>query len=249
VGGGVNGDIRVVDIIGLAAGWQAADYFAETVEIFLTMNLSALTTIYQQMNTAISGGYGDTAAGPLIIPSGPAAGTYFGTEIDPGPPPEYDPTALDEAMSALINAAQSEILNLQSLYPEQTSELNTLWTAMAVQVAGEDTLQAIINLNYADLTANDKNSIYGFIYSLPGYGPQTEEGGVAWFLENMANLASLGGQAVIACLREGRNQVALNNSGIFTNTAIPSDPVPPPPSAELLPSDYTEAEAENLVVK
>jgi hypothetical protein len=50
-------------------------------------------------------------------------------------------------------------------------------------------------------------------------------------------------------LREGRNQVALNNSGIFTNTAIPSDPVPPPPSAELLPSDYTEAEAENLVVK
>jgi hypothetical protein len=249
VGGGVNGDIRVVDIIGLAAGWQAADYFAETVEIFSTMDLSALTTIYQQMNTAISGGYGDTAAGPLIIPSGPAAGTYFGTEIDPGPPPEYDPTALDEAMSALINAAQSEILNLQSLYPEQTLELNTLWTAMAVQVTGEDTLQAIINLNYADLTANDKNSIYGFIYSLPGYGPQTEEGGVAWFLENMANLASLGGQAVIACLREGRNQVALNNSGIFTNTAIPSDPVPPPPSAELLPSDYTEAEAENLVVR
>jgi hypothetical protein len=249
VGGGANGDIRVVDIIGLAAGWQAADYFAETVEIFSTMDLSALTTIYQQMNTAISGGYGDTSAGPLIIPSGPAAGTYFGTEIDPGPPPEYDPTALDEAMSALINAAQSEILNLQSLYPEQTSELNTLWTAMAVQVNSEDTLQAIINLNYADLTANDKNSIYGFIYSLPGYGPQTEEGGVAWFLENMANLASLGGQAVIACLREGRNQVALNNSGIFTNTAIPSDPVPPPPSAELLPSDYTEAEAENLVVK
>lgn len=249
VGGGVNGDIRIVDIIGLAAGWQATDSFSRTVEIFSTMNLSALTTIYQQMNSALNGDYGDTLAGPLTIPSGPAAGIYYGTEIDPGPPPEYDPTAVQEAVAALVSAAQAEIISLQNTYPTQTDELNTLWSDMAEQVDREDLLQALIKLNYADLTPNDKNSIYGFIYSLPNYGTQTQVGGVAWFLENMSDLTILGGQAVIGCLREGRNQVALNNSGIFTNTAIPSDPVPPPAQAELLPSVYSEAEAENLIVK
>lgn len=252
VGGGANGDVRIVDIIGLAAGWQATDAFTRTVEIFATMNLSTLTLIYQQMATALSGGYGDLDAGPIVIPSGPAAGTYVGTEVpNPDPPPAFinDPTAIQNAMAALISAAQAEMVNLQSLYPEQTTELNSLWTAMAAQVVNEDSLQALIKLNYADLTANDKNSIYGFIYSLPSYGVQTEVGGVAWFLEAMANLASLGGEAIIGCLREGRNQEALGNGGIYTNTKIPSDPVPPPPEAQLLPSTYSEAQAADLVIK
>jgi len=250
VGGGVNGDIRLVDVIGLAAGYQAADSFIRTVEIFSTMDLTALTTIYQQMNSALDGDYGDTEAGPLTIPSGPAAGTYYGVDISTPPdPPVYDPTAADEAIAALISAAQAEILSLQSTYPDQTAELNSLWTAMAEQVTNEDTLQTVVNLNFADLTANDRNSIYGFIYSLPDYGTQTQEGGVAWFLENMSDLTILGGQAVVGCLREGRNAVALNNSGIFTNTKIPSDPNPPPAQAELIPSTYSETEAADLVIK
>lgn len=249
VGGGPNGDIRVVDIIGLAAGWNAANAFTQTVSIFATMDLTALTVIYQRMNTALSGGYGPTDSGPIVIPAGAGAGTYVGTEVDPGPPPEYDPTAISLAMSALTSAAQTEISNLQNLYPTQTAQLNTLWVDMAQQVITEDNLQALIKLNYSDLTANDKNSIYGFIYNLSTYGTQTEVGGVAWFLENMANLAILGGEAIVACLRQGRNEVALGNSGLYTNTRIPGDPVPPPAQAELLPSTYTESQAQNLVTK
>lgn len=248
-GGGVNGDIRVVDIIGLAAGWNATDTFLRTVQIFATMNLSTLTSIYQRMNTALTGGYGPTDSGPIVIPAGPGAGTYNGVEIDPGPPPVYNPTAISLAMAALVSAAQAEIINLQATYPAQTTELNTLWTAMAAQVVNEDTLQALIKLNYADLTANDKNSIYGFIYNLPGYGIQTEQGGVAWFLESMADLTTLGGEAIVGCLREGRNQVALGAGGLYTNSRIPSEPVPPPPRAELLPSVYSETEAINRVIK
>lgn len=252
VGGGANGDIRVVDIIGLAAGWVATDAFLRTVEIFATMNLTALTTIYQQMVNALNGTYGLLDSGPIVIPSGPAAGTYVGTEIPPVPPattPTYNPTAISLAMAALKSAAQAEIANLQATYPTQTTELNTLWTSMAEQVANEDSLQALIKLNYADLTANDKNSIYGFVYSLPSYGVDTVEGGVAWFLEAMANLATQGGEAIIGCLREGRNQVALGNGGLYTNTKIPSDPNPPPPQANLLPSTYSETQAINSVVK
>jgi hypothetical protein len=255
VGGGVNGDIRVVDVIGLAAGWIATDAFVQTVEIFNTMDLSTLTLIYDTMANALDGSYGPTDSGPLIIPGGrPCAGTYIGTYVppDPTPPPTpgyYDPTAISLAMSCLTGAANTEINNLELVYPEQTTELNQLWDNMAQQVVREQTLQPIVNLNYGDLVANDRTSIYSLIYSLPTYGTETEEGGTAWFLESMSDLTILGGQAVVATLREGRNQVALNSSGIFTNTQIPGDPIPPPASAELLPSVYTENEAEILVVK
>lgn len=257
VGGGTNGDIRPVDIIGLAAGWEAPSAFLQTVEIFATMDLSDLTEIYQTMAGVLDGTY-NSGSDPdgyaiITIPSGlPGAGTYNPvTAPNPSPPPANIEvlSAAEQAMTVLIGDAQTEIANLQAIYPAQTSELNTLWTDMADQVATEDSLQALIKLNYADLTANDSNTIYGFIYSLPSYGLETEEGGTAWFLEAMADLTTQGGEAIVACLREGRNQTALGNAGIFTNTKIPSEPVPPPPEAELLPSVYSEDQAINLVVK
>lgn len=254
-GGGPNGDIRVADVIGLAGGWIATDAYLRTVEIFATMDLSTLTLIYDTMVKALDGTYGPPDSGPLTIPSGrPCAGTYTGTFVppDPGPPPVpgyYDPTAVSLAMACLTGAANTEINNLELAYPAQTTELNDLWDSMAEQVVRENNLQALINLNYADLTANDRNSIYGFVYNLPSYGTETEQGGTAWLVETMADLTTLGGEAIIASLREGRNQVALNSSGIYTNTRIPSEPVPPPPEAELLPSVYTEIEAQNLIIK
>jgi hypothetical protein len=248
-GTGVNGTVRVVDIIGLAGGWIATPNFTKTVEIFGTMNLTALTTIYQQMVSVLSGDFGPADSGPIVIPSGPAAGTYLGVEIDPGPPPEYDPTAASLAMASLISAALAEIAILQATYPAETTELNVLWTEMAQQVAREQDFQSQIGVNFSDLTANDRVSIYGFVYNLPSYGTETEEGGTAWLLETMANLSVLGGEAVVGCLREGRNEVALNNSGIYTNTRVPGDANPPEPQAELLPSVYSEDEAINLVVK
>jgi len=251
VGGGTNGDIRVVDVIGLAGGWVATDAYLKTVEIFATMNLTTLTLIYDTMANALDGSYGPVDSGPLIIPGGrPCAGTYVGTDIAvPPDPPEWDPTAVSLAITCLTGAALAEIGNLQGTYPTQTAELNTLWTSMAQQVVRERTLQALINLDYADLTANDRNSIYGFIYNLPVYGTETDEGGVAWLIETMADLSTLSGEAVVASLREGRNQVALNSTGIYTNTRGPGDANPPPPQAELLPSVYSEGEAINLVVK
>jgi hypothetical protein len=248
--------VRLVDIIGLAGGWIATPNFIETVSLYGTMDLTALTTIYQQMVSAMTGVFGPVDSGPLVIPTGPAAGTYLGVEVpptppvpDPPPPPVYNPTAEDLAMSALRSAALAEIAALQSSYPEQTTELNALWDQMAEQVVREKYFQDLIGVDFDDLNIDNRVSIYGFIYSLPGYGPDTSEGGVAWLLETMAQIPGLGGEAVIGCLREGRNEVALGNSGIYTNTRVPGEANPPEPQAELLPAVYSEDEAINLVVK
>jgi hypothetical protein len=258
VGKGVNGNIQLVDILGLAGGWIAIPNFLKTIEIFGTMDLSTLTLIYQTMAGVLDGTY-NSGADPdgyaiITIPSGlPGAGTYTPiTAPNPGTPPPVNilvTSAATQAMAVLIGSAQAEIANLQATYPEQTTELNMLWTEMAEQVDFEQTLQTLIPIPWADLTANDRNSIYGLVYGLPDYGIDNREGGVSWLLEKMAAIGTLGGEAIIGCLREGRNQVALNNAGIYTNSKVPGEPIPPPPEAELLPSVYTESEAQNLVVK
>jgi hypothetical protein len=259
VGKGANGNVQLVDILGLAGGWIAVPNFLKTVEIFNTMNLSTLTLIYQTMTGVLNGTY-NSGVDPdgyaiVTIPLGlPGAGTYNPvTAPNPGIPPPVNilvTSAANVAMStALIPAALVEIANLQATYPAQCAELNSLWTEMAEQVDLEQTLQAEIKLVWADLTPNDRTSIFSLIYSLPEYGLQNQEGGAGWLLEKMANLSTLSGESIIGAMREGRNQAILNNVGIVTNSRIPGEPIPPPPEAELLPSVYTEAEAQILVAK
>jgi hypothetical protein len=250
IGSGRNGDIQVVDILGLAAGWQAKETYEQIVEIFSTMDLSYLTLIYQTMTNCLDGSYGSTVAGPITIPGGlPGAGSYSGTETDPGPPPIYNPTAIQVVMPVLKSAATVEINNLIATYPAQTTQLNQLTAALCQQVISERSLQNVIKLDYSTLTPNDRSVLYGFIYSLSTYGLETEVGGMSWFLENMADLTTLGGEAIVACLREGRNELALAQSGVTASNKIPSEPIPPPPTAPLIPSTYTENEAKNLIIK
>lgn len=248
---GTNTNVRVVDVVGLAAGWQATELYAEAVEILSTMNLSYLTLIYQTMANSLNGIYGDTSAGPLTIPAGlPAAGTYTGTDVSvPPDPPSYNPTSISLAMTALKSAAITEINNLIALYPTQTTQLNNISNQLSQQIITERQLQTLVNLDYSTLTSNDRNSIYGFIYSLPNYGLDTAEGGMSWFLETMANLTVLPGEAIVASLREGRNEFALGISGLTSFNRVPSAPNPPPPEATLIPSTYSENEAKNLVIK
>lgn len=252
-GSGPNGQIRIVDVLGVASGWTITDAFIQTVEIFSTMDLSYLTLIYQTIAKAGEGDYGDPELGPLTIPSGlPGAGTYYGTtEPNPDPPPPdiVTETAFAAAMAVIYPLIEPAIDDLITTYPDQTTELNTLWDGMCEQIINENEFQAQIKLVWADFTANDRNSIYGFIFNLPNYGLQTEVGGMFQFLENIADLTTQGGQAIVGCLRDGQNKVVLGNAGIYTNANIPADPIPPPPEAQLLPGTYSSAEADSLVIK
>lgn len=263
-GGGPNGTIRIVDIIGSAGGWPATDVLTQTLEIFATMDLIYLTLVYQTMKEVMDGTYGDPIIGPVIIPSGlPGAGDYYATSSatpNPTPPPAFlvECSAADNAMTGLdgdtpstgpglIPVANTTITNLVATYPEQTIKLNTLWNSMAVQVQTEQNLQPKAQLNFANLTASDIGPIYGFIFNLSAYGLDTQSGGMAQFVELIADTTTQGGQAIVACLRQGRNQAVLNSAGINTNSNIPADPATPPPPAKLIPSTYTDAEAAALL--
>jgi len=234
-GTGVNNTILIMDILGTAAGYNLTESLVNTVELFSNMNLSTLTGIYTTMQAVVDGTYGDPVAGPVVIPSGPYAGTYANANA--------------VFSSTLVPAAQSEITALSSTYAAQVTELNTDWTTMAQQSNREISLQASAGLDFANLTANQQSSIYGFIYSLPGYALNTEVGGTTQLIEAIADLATFTGQAIIACFRQERNQAVLSSVGIQTSSQISSLPATTPPQATLLPSKYSESEASALVIK
>jgi hypothetical protein len=236
LGTGPNDTIRITDVIGLAAGWVATDAYTEIVSIFSTMDLTTLTGIYQRMANVMNGTYGDPTNGPIVIPAGVGAGTYTAvTTPNPTPPPTdiVVTPAYVSAMAALTTPAQTEINALIVKYPNQTTRLNTLTTNIAVQVQGEKTLQPIVGLNYADLQSNNSNSIMAFVTNLPTFGTEDEVGGLAEFLQNVADTTTQAGQAVVGCLRQGRNQKVLASAGIGTNLNIPDVPNTPAEKANL----------------
>lgn len=54
---------------------------------------------------------------------------------------------------------------------------------------------------------------------------------------------NVGGQAIIAVMRQGQNNTSLNTAGVLTQSDIPLIPNPTPKEANLLPSTYTVQQA------
>ena len=234
VGTGAGNSVVVCDILGTAAGYVSTGALANTVSNLANINVVALTSTYSTMANVVNGIYGDPATGPVTIPSGPYANTYTDAE--------------DAFANALIPGAQGQISTAISSYPSATANLNVNWDNMASQLTLEKNLQAQAGISFANLQPNSTNSMYSFIFNMPSYGRDTQAGGTGQLVESVADYTTFTGQAVIASLREGRNQVALQSVGIATNSSIPADPNPPPPTANLIPSTYTAQQAANVIV-
>lgn len=130
--------------------------------------------------------------------------------------------ANDAAVITQINNANSAISALSA--SPYVATLNTAWTYMAnlLNLSAKYTTEA--GINYFELQAGEKNSIYGFVQNLPVYGQLTANGDAAEFLENLADTTVLGGQALVGAMREGRNQQRIDQTGLFNANQIPSDP-------------------------
>jgi hypothetical protein len=120
---------------------------------------------------------------------------------------------------------------------------------MAANLKTENINLSLASIDIANLYPNGRGPIMSLVQNLPDYGINTEQNGPAQVLESVANLSTQGGQAIVACLREGKNVSVLDAAGAGQDTVIPSTPSSVPPRANLIPSTYSEAESANLVVK
>jgi len=223
-GSGVNNTIMIVDILGSAVGWNETDQFTSVTANIANINTSYLQSVYTTMYNVVTGVY------TIPNPSPPPTDII---QIPSGEPAEGDYNTANDAIAALIVIANSTIAGLVSTYPTQTTAINTDWNTIAGQVAGEIIKQAEAQIVFSQFLANDNPAIQSFVLSLPDYGLQIEAGGMAYFVETLSDTSTQGGQAVIGCLRQGRNAEFLNAAGITTNADIPSNPTGPIPLAPL----------------
>ena len=233
-GSGPNGTYLTTDFFGSAAGIPYNTDLT-TVTSTITAQLAAgtlttLNTIYSQMVSVVTSAYGVPPS--IIIPSGPAAGTY---------------STYDAAIAALITAADAVIGTAITAMGTATATLNTVWTEMVQHSANESIFQTQASIDYATLTAGAQLPITAFIPALGGYGQETQTGMAAQFLEAIANTANQYGQAMVGALREGRNTAGLNAAGLVPDNNVPSQPNAVPPQATLSNSEYTVAQARALV--
>jgi hypothetical protein len=235
-GTGTGNTLVLTDLLGAAVGVTYIDQLNNVVTTINSLGnaLSNLTSIYTRMENTVNGVYGNAVTGPVVIPAGYGAGTYA--------------DANDALSNALISNAVIEIGNIVTAYPTQTTALNTEFDTMAQKIITEHNNLTLATINIPELTTTDRGPVMSFVESLPTYGLNKEQNGPVWFLEQVADLTTLGGQAIVGCLREGQNLAVLNNVGIGVDTSIPSQTNSPNPVANLIPATYTTTQAANLVV-
>ena len=226
----------LTDLLGAAVGVTYIDQLNNVVTTINSLGnaLSNLTTIYTRMENTVNGVYGNAVSGPVTIPAGYAAGVYANADV--------------AFSTGLIPNAVIEIGNVVTTYPTQTTSLNSEFNTMAQKIISETDNLTLATIDIAELNTEDRSPVMSFVETLPTYGVNKEQNGPAYFLEQVADLTTLGGQAIVGCLREGQNLAVLNNIGIGVDTNIPSEPSSPNPVANLIPATYTESQAANLVV-
>ena len=250
-GSGPEGTLILGDVIGAAAGIGYTDKINNTVTTFDLVNTDAnfanLRVVYQRMNTTISGGYGNATTGPIVIPAGPAAGTY--NPLDDGAGNIIASAAYVAFDTGLIPNANTFVNAFVSSNSNTADLLNNNWRSMAEKLILEDQNLSDAAIEIDELIANQKSAVLSFVQNLPSYGLDTTADGTAVFLEQVADSTTLGGQAVIGALRQGRNVAALDAAGIGNDVNIPNEFSTTPTQADISNIEFTESEAANLVIR
>jgi len=155
----------------------------------------------------------------------------------------------DTAVIDLIANAQIEIGNIITANPAATTNLNTYFSAISTQITKETGYQTKAGMDVGNTLGRNQPAIDSFVFALPGYGLDTKVGGSAQYLEDTAQVDTAAGQSIVATLREGRTTAGLNAAGVGTaGNAVESTPETPSPQAALIPSQYSEKQAQARVI-
>ena len=243
-GSGVDGLFLLTDVIGSITGVNISEPLANTIVILNTMtsegDLVALTNgttgVYTVMEDTAAGDY--TAVDPFsgdfvtIIPPGlPGTGTYSANTAN---------ASIANAFSSGLNPAMVSTVNsIVSANPDQVAETTANFTVICNQLLTEQTNLGLADVQFANLVPGIQP--FGLVYSLANNGLDVVEGGTAFVLQSVANVATQGGQAIISTMREARNQELLNAAGMQTDILI-SDQYPEP-EADLGTTQYTVTQA------
>ena len=258
-GTGPGNSVTVADVIGTAAGNTMNIELPTVIStvsalgnagalVSLTANAgtagSALNGLYTQMQYCLAEAYGNNMTGITIPATAYFAGGSFA---------DFD----DAFGNGLIPAANSAISNIATVNASAAATTNLAYANMATQLeynvvncgaAGIDIGNLVSNIANASVESNSTSTVMSFVSNLHDIGLDVSEGGQAQFVQEISNVSTLSGQAVIASMREGRNIAILNAAGILLDTQVSDVNVVTPIANNLSSAQYTVAEARANVI-
>ena len=215
-GSGQFGVPTVTDVIGIASGAVVTDALNQATGALNNMTLTNLKAVYDNMLACVQGTFGPVG-GPIVIPSGPAAGAYADAD-----------TAFT---TGLIPAAVSEINSLIAAYPVQTTVANDNFDAVCDRIISEANFQASAGISYDPESGSNPTGVYNFVNTLPSVGLGSTLGGQYDYMLKIADTSSQAGQAIVGAIREGRNKNTLSEAGIPVGSFLVSDQYPGSPDS------------------
>ena len=204
LGSGNTGTYRQCDFFGCAAGYPYDQWLSGVESIISKLPTTALQILYKNLYTLSL-----TPVTP--IPDPPP---------DPLPSP-FDPV-LDGQIVALIGQIESAISNIYVSNTGQCKQLNYYWNQIGNQLFIEQRAIPYSVPISTDLSASSQQLNFStFVKTLETYGKDNGQGESAQTLERISNVANLGGQSIIAAMREARNAERLNWAGIPPDNSVP----------------------------
>jgi hypothetical protein len=120
-------------------------------------------------------------------------------------------------LTTFISQANTEITNIRNSNASAATELNTLWSQIGTNLTKETASRLAALPSNATSTTN---SILSFVDNINFYALDTAQYQSAAVLEAIANTTTLGGQSLIALMRENRNANRLGLCGLELDNNI-----------------------------
>jgi hypothetical protein len=244
--------ILLSDTIGYIAGYNSQKPLEENAPLLQQLNDEGAFDAFTQTNGIYDTiqGYSQGLFGPTEDPMSPGdwyititagyfeAGTY-------GPYTSAEEAFEDVWVETLIPAIVLENVSIMQNYQKAQTVYNNeiIWQD---QIGREHLNRARIDLDALTVPPSNTTAI-NFGQSLPEIGKDTSFGGPAMFMERVVDFTTLGGQATIAAMREGRNLQRIADAGVQQDAPINTEGLEAP--GDLVPSTYTESEANALVIR
>lgn len=246
-GSGPYGTLYLTDIIGTPTGCTVIPSLQSVTSTLNAMTvegdfatLTGSQQVYATMETAITGIWtADDPGNPgnyyTTIPGGwVASGTY-------GPANSAGASIQDAFTSGLTPAMISVVGVIVATNPDQVANTTSAFGNICVSLITENTNLGLADVQFANLLANQ--TPWSLVYGLNNDGLDTTQGGSAYVLQSLADLSTQGGQAIVASMREARNQARLSTAGLGTDILVGD--TGPTPQADLSRGEYTANEASS----
>lgn len=159
------------------------------------------------------------------------------------------------ALQILIDNANTEINSIMNSNATKASALNALYENVGTLLLIERNARALAMPTNENITTSVQD-IYGFVNNMGLYAVDTSDGESAQVLESLANTATVGGQSLIALMRELRNAYRLGlTGGVLDNNISNQVPVtvgnglgiPRVTGASNVPGSFAGSSQTNLI--